>query len=231
MAGGERWRGGERPHLLYLRSTRSYNKDRFGGLIPQRWRYSEAGIYALAEVDLDTVDVLYFSAMHDQLFLKSIEPKLVAYLASGGHFVINGHIVLPWLPCLSPFQAVHPKPFTNWMIRPAMPGAYFGRMDFATFHLHEGILGQYARGFSPAPPGAQPLCLIGGPTPDGGILEGPVDWVWRMPGGGKVFVHNGDHIEAFCSDPRHQPNLLHDILNALLLADEPAAGLPVEAGS
>jgi hypothetical protein len=96
-------------------------------------------------------------------------------------------------------------------------------MDFAKFHLHEGILGQYARGFSPAPHGAQELCLIGGPGPGGETVEGPVDWVWRHPIGGKLFVHNGDHIEQFCSDPRHQPNLLHDILNALVFSDEPAA--------
>ncbi len=217
-------RGGARPHLLYLRSTRSWNIDRMGGLIPRDWRYSAADVYDLQERGLEDIDVLFFSGMHDQLFLKSIEPKLVAYLSAGGHFLINGHIILPWLPCLKPFKAVSPKPFTNWMIRPAEPGAYFGRMDFENYHRHEGILGQYARGYSDAPEGAQHLCLIGGPTPDGTIHEGPVDWVWRMPGGGKVFVHNGDHIEQFCSDPRRQPNLLHDILNALVFSDEPKAG-------
>lgn len=216
-------RGGDRPHLLYVRSTRSYNKDRMGGLVPQDWRYSAADIYALEDYDLACVDVLYLSGMHDQIFLKEIEDKMVAYLASGGHFVINGHILIPWLPCLSVFKPVSPKPFTNWMVRPADSGRYFGRMDFEHFHRHEGILGQYARGYSPAPEGAQHLCLIGGPTADGTVHEGPVDWVWRMPGGGKVFVHNGDHIEAFCSDPRHQPNLLHDILNTLVFSDEPAA--------
>jgi hypothetical protein len=218
------FRGGGRPHLFYVRSTRSHNKDRMGGLVPQDWRYSEADIYALEQRDLGDIDVLYLSAMHDQIFLKSIEDKLTAYLASGGHFVINGHIIIPWLPCLSSFTAVSPKPYTNWMIRPSEPGAYFGRMDFEDFHRHEGILGQYARGFSAAPEGAQQLCMIGGPTPDGGILDGPVDWVWRWPGGGKVFVHNGDHVEAFCSDPRHQPNLLHDILEALVFSEEPPEG-------
>ncbi|EYR82503.1 hypothetical protein AKG11_23655 [Shinella sp. SUS2] len=214
---------GRRPHLLYLRSTRSYNRDRIGGLVPQDWRYSAADVYDLETIDLAEVDVVMLSGMADQIFLKSIEAKLVDYLAGGGHFLLNGHILLPFLPCLSPFRAVPPKPFTNWMIRPAQPGAYFGRMDFENFHRHEGILGQYARGFSDAPAGAQWLCLIGGPGPDGTVLEGPVDWVWRMPGGGKVFMHNGDHIEQFCSDPRQQPNLFHDILNALVFSDEPPA--------
>lgn len=216
------FRGGSRPHLLYCRSTRSYNQDRMGGLVPQDWRYTATDNYALETRDLSDIDVLFVSGMHDQIFMKSIEPKLVDYLASGGSFLINGHIVVPWLPCLSPFKAVNPRPFTNWMIRPAQPGAYYGRMDFENFHRHEGILGQYGRGYSDAPEGAQRLCMIGRATEDGSE-EGPVDWVWRMPGGGKVFMHNGDHIEQFCSDPRYQPNLLHDILNALVFSDEPAA--------
>lgn len=207
-----------RPTLAYVRSTREFNADRMGGLVPQHWRYDAFDIGELAARDLGGIDVLFVSAMHDQIFLKSIEGRLVDHLAAGRHLVVNGHILLPWLPWLSRFRAVSPKPYTNWAIRPADPGRYFGRMDFATFHLHEGVLGQYARGFSPSPPGAQDLCLIGGPAPDGTVLEGPVDWVWRHPGGGRLFVHNGDHIEQFCSDPRRQPNLLHDILEALVEA-------------
>jgi hypothetical protein len=89
------------------------------------------------------------------------------------------------------------------------------------FHGHEGILDQNSRGYIKAPYGAQLLCLIGGPTPDGSIEEGPVNWVWRKPGGGKVFMHKGDRIEQFCADPPFQPNLLHDIPNALMFSDEP----------
>jgi len=112
-------RGGASPHLLYIRSTRSYNKDRIGGLVPQDWRFSVADTYDLEGRELQDVDVLFLSGMHDQIFLKSIESKLLDYLSSGGHLLVNGHIILPWLPCLSPFKAVSPKPFTNWMIRPA----------------------------------------------------------------------------------------------------------------
>ncbi len=216
------YRGGDRPHLLYLVCHGTYKPDRVGGLVPQNWRFSTRDIYDLEAVALDDVDVLLVPDTHDQLFMRSIEPRLHAYLASGGHFFINGHLVLPWLPCLSPFRAVKPKPFSNWMIRPANPGRYFGGMEFENFHRWEGVLGQYARGYSPAPPGAQQLCLIGGVDD-----EGPVDWVWRMPAGGKVFMHNGDNIEMFCSDPRRKPNLFQDILNALVFSDEPAAEAPL----
>jgi hypothetical protein len=39
--------------------------------------------------------------------------------------------------------------------------------------------------------------------------------VWRYPGGGKVFVHNGDPIHWFQSDAATEPNLTRDILEAL----------------
>lgn len=211
-------RGGPTPHLVYASGYGDYKPDRIGGLVPQSWRYSVVDLYELEHLALEDVDVILVPGNHDQLFLKSIEPRMAGYLASGGHFFINGHITLPWLPCLKPFRAVIPKPFTNWMIRPADPGAYFGRMDFETFHLWKGVLGQYARGYTDPPEGAQWLCLIGGPD-----NEGPVDWVWQMPGGGRIFMHNGDNIEAFCSDPRHQPNLFQDILHALVLGESPVA--------
>ena len=209
-------RGGSRPHLLYTLCHGSWKPERMGGLVPQSWRFTVIDLYELEHIGLDDVDVILVPDSHDQIFMQSIEPRLAAYLAAGGHFLINGHLALPWLPCFSRFKAVKPKPFTNWMIRPAEPGAYFGRMDFETFHKWHGVLGQYARGYSDPPKGAQPLCLIGGPDD-----EGPIDWVWRMPGGGKVFMHNGDNIEMFCSDPRYQPNLFHDILNALVFSNEP----------
>jgi len=211
-----RFRGGDRPRLVYVRGWRNYRPERMGGLVPQDWRYREIELYDLETCDLSEVDALYITGSHDQIFLKTIQPKLEAYLADGGHFFINGHIELPWLACLSQFKAVSPRPFTNWQIRPADPGPWFGRMDFATFHLWEGVLGQYARGYTDPPAGARQLCLIGGPGD-----EGPVDWVWRSPGGGKVLMHNGDDIAMFCSDPRVQPNLLHDLLNALVFSDDP----------
>jgi len=214
-------RGGQRPHFLSVETHDTFQVDRIGGLVPQTWRLSRCDQYDLEQRDLDDVDVVYVPGSHDQLFFKSIEARLVKYLATGGHFLINGHIFLSWLPYLRPFKAVPPRPFSNWRIRPADPGEYFGRMDFETFHLWDGVLGQYARGYSDPPPDAQWLCLIGADAE-----AGPVDWVWRMPGGGKILMHNGDNLAMFCSDPRVQPNLLWDVLHALVFSDEPRAHQP-----
>ena len=101
-----RFRGGDRPHFVELVTHDTWPPDRMGGLVPQSWRFSRCPQYDLEQRPLDDVNVLFVPGTHDQIFLKSMERQLVAYLESGGHFVINGHIFLPWLPCLSRFTAV-----------------------------------------------------------------------------------------------------------------------------
>lgn len=191
----------ERPRLDPVFQSMS----RFG------WRAEATEPYDMDDAQLDAADVIYVCGPPDQIYLASIQDRLMAFLRRGGHFVINDHVMLPWLPFLKRWEAVPPRPFTNWTIRPGEPGGYFGRMDFDTYHVHKGVLGQYSRGYSPPPEGARELCLIGAPDD----LK-PVDWVWQFPGGGRVFHHCGDDIHAFCSDPRREPNLTYDILNTIV---------------
>jgi len=197
-------------HVLYLRTWDEYMLDAFSRELPSRWRVTFQPIHRMAEIELALYDVIYVPSAHDQIFMQTQTGRVLDYLEAGGNMVINGHFARPWLPFLKPFQAVSPRPYTNWMIRPHTPGAYFGRMDYAVYHVHDGVLGQYARGWSEPPEGAQWLSMIG--PPDG--LR-PVDWVWRYPGGGNVFVHNGDCIHWFHSGRDARPSLLLDILDAV----------------
>ena len=53
-----------------------------------------------------------------------------------------------------------------------------------------------------------------------------MDWTWRYPGGGKVFMHNGDCLHWFpTKDLKTVPTVL---LDALVDPDQPP--LPVPAG-
>jgi len=198
-------------HLIVLTKEESRLDPVFQSMSRFGWTAEAKQPYDMTEADFTAADVLYVCGGSDQIYLSSIQPALLAYLERGGHFVINDHVILPWLPFLQKWQPVPPRPFTNWAIRPGNPGAYFGRMDFATFHVWKGVLGQYSRGYSEPPPGADWLCLIGQQND----LR-PVDWVWRYPGGGRVFMHCGDNIHDFCSPPDGDPNLTYDILNAIV---------------
>ena len=148
--------------FLHTGSEYGYEPD-FAEALNGHWQVTVLPEAELPSAGLAPFDAVYVTTTHDQILMQRQTPKLLDYLAGGGNFFINGHIARPWLPFLSRFQAVPPRPFTNLMIRPHMPGPYFGRMDFETFHRHEGILGQYARGWSEPPEGAQFLAMIGNP--------------------------------------------------------------------
>ncbi len=207
--------------LLYLRTWDEWRLDNIAKALPSYWQTTFQVMHGMNEVELADYDVLYFPSAHDQLFMLTQTERVLRYLADGGNLIINGTFARPWLPFLKPFQAVPPRPYTNLMIRPHTPGKYFGRMDYETYHRHDGILGQYARGWSEAPEGAQLLSMIGAEDD----LH-PVDWVWRYPGGGNVFVHNGDCIHWFKSAPSDKPNLMLDILEAIIEKDGAAAPQP-----
>ena len=198
-------------HLLYLRTWDEWRMDNIAKALPSWWRVTLQPIHGMNEVELADHDVIYVPSAHDQIFMQTQTARVLDYLAGGGNIIINGHFARPWLPFLKPFQAVPPRPFNNLMIRPHTPGRYFGRMDYETYHRHDGILGQYARGWSEPPEGAQLLSMIGAEHD----LH-PVDWVWRYPDGGNVFVHNGDCIHWFKSGPNDKPNLMLDILEAII---------------
>jgi len=199
-------------HLIVLTPEKRRLQQPFRSMTAFGWTVEGMQPYDLDDRHLAAADVIYFCFMSDQIYLATIQDRLMAFLQRGGHFVINDHVVIQWLPFLNRFQTVPPRPFTNWMIRPHEPGAYFGRMDFSTFHVHDGVLGQYSRGYSEPPPGAQWLCMIG-PEDD---LK-PVDWVWRYPGGGRVLFHAGHDLYKHNSGPGQEPNLTHDILRAIVV--------------
>lgn len=197
--------------LLLLRTGNEYGYEPdFAERLKGHWQVTLVPEAEIPNVDLTPFRVVYVPTPHDQILMQRHTQQFLDYLAGGGNLLINGHIVRPWLPFLNRFQAVPPRPFTNLMIRPHTPGPYLGRMDFETFHRHGGILGHYARGWSDPPDGAQLLAMIGPPDD----LK-PVDWVWRFPGGGKVFMHNGDGIHWFQSQSRDEPNLTREVLDAL----------------
>ncbi|GLS18553.1 hypothetical protein GCM10007874_15700 [Labrys miyagiensis] len=169
--------------------------------------------------DLTCFEALVILDFSYQQLLRKHTGQTSDYLAQGGFLIVfEPNRMDEWLKAVAvPWFSCETEDWKWWM----RPG---GRMEFKNFHRQEGILGQYARGYSDPREGAEWLCMIGGPTPDGTIDEDPIDWVWRMPSGGKLFMHNGDNIDHFCSDPRHQPNLFHDILSALTFSHERSEG-------
>jgi hypothetical protein len=172
-------------------------------------------LYQLDPGDLAATDILYLPHIHDQFYLRRLQPLLLDYLARGGHMIICSEPAIQWLPFLHAFQAVPPRPFTNIKVRVRQdPFGFFRNMD-PDFDGWCGIFGQYARGWSNMPEGAIWLTEVGRQAD-----PKPADWLWRYPTddgkGGLVFMHNGDNMTRYPDHGPHKQCLVRDICRGLM---------------
>jgi hypothetical protein len=170
--------------------------------------------YQLDTDDLANTDILYIPHIHDQFHLRRLQPLLLDFLERGGHMVVCSEPAIQWLPFLSAFQAVPPRPFTNIKVRVRNdPFGFLKNMD-AEFDGWQGIFGQYARGWSNMPEGAIWLTDVGSADD-----PRPADWLWRYPTdtgkGGMVFLHNGDNMARYPDHGPHKYCLVRDICAGL----------------
>lgn len=171
--------------------------------------------YQLDADDLANTDILYIPHIHDQFHLRRLQPLLLDFLERGGHMVVCSEPAIQWLPFLSSFQAVPPRPFTNIKVRVRNdPFGFFKNMD-ADFDGWQGIFGQYARGWSDLPEGAIWLTDVGSADD-----PRPADWLWQYPTdtgkGGMVFMHNGDNMARYPDHGPHKHCLVRDICRGLI---------------
>jgi hypothetical protein len=172
-------------------------------------------MHELSAEALEGTDILYIPNNQDQFFLRGKQDILLAFLARGGHLIINSEPAIAWLPFIGTFEAVPPRPFTNIKVRvKADPFGMFANMDDA-FDGWCGIFGQYARGWTPAPEGALTLTEVG-PADD----PKPADWLWKYPTddgkGGWVFMHNGDNMVRYPDHGPAESALVRDICVGLM---------------
>nr|WP_299503032.1 hypothetical protein [uncultured Rhizobium sp.] len=175
------------------------------------------GLYDLDETVLRASDFIYIPNNTDEIFLRGRAADFLAFLERGGHLILSSQPAIPWLPFMSTFRTVAPRPFTNLKVRVRQdPLGFFSNVS-DEFDGWQGIFGQYARGWTEMPEGAIRLTDIG-PADD----PKPADWLWKYPTsddkGGYLFMHNGDSIVRYPDHGQHGPCLLRDICNGIIAA-------------
>ena len=132
--------------------------------------------------------------MHqDQWHLAAHQHELEHYVCAGGALVIQGHVALPFLSCLSVFRPIEragPADLALGIEQPEHP--LFRGLDPKTLAVRKGVAGFYARGGSEPPPDARILTRINSG-------QCPVDWVHRL-GQGLVFMHPGNDLWTTFAD-------------------------------
>ncbi|MFD2263368.1 hypothetical protein ACFSM5_10755 [Lacibacterium aquatile] len=172
-------------------------------------------LYELNDAVFATSDIIYLPQNTDEIFLETQQKKFLSFLERGGHLILCSQPAVCWLPFLSPFQAVPPRPFSNIKVRVRDDRfGFFSNMD-RDFDGWQGIFGQYARGWTEMPDGAIWLTDVGSAED-----PKPADWLWQYPTssgmGGYVFMHAGDNLVRYPDHGPHQQGLVRDICLGLM---------------
>lgn len=141
----------------------------------------------LREADLHEAPGLITTIHLDQNDFAARRPALEAFIARGGRLVFNGHPVRPMIDGLDRYHPLTLRRRSDLDLVRLSGHPVFEGMAAASLVTRKGVAGFYGRGHVPLPEGAQAITGIG---PD----RLPIDWEWRRPSGGRIFVHAGNDL-------------------------------------
>ncbi|MEF2070272.1 hypothetical protein [Consotaella aegiceratis] len=148
----------------------------------------------LSAADIDAAAGLVASAHVDQLDLMERQESLERFLDAGGRMVFNGHVVRPFVQGLKPFVPLVRPHRGDFDLARLAEHPVFSGIAARSLETNRGVAGFYGRGHNPPPDGAVAITGIGP-----GRL--PVDWEWKRPQGGALFVHSGNDLWGVGDDP------------------------------
>mgnify|MGYP001806298567 CR=1 FL=1 len=168
------------------------------------------------DLDLGGHGAIVLSMLTDQASLSRHADKLDAVLDGGGTVVVNGHVAYPLVSGLQPFMpqtghGVEPLRVSRLGDHPVYAGVADDDLTF-----RRGVAGFYGRGHNPPPNGAVALNGLG---PDRVAL----DWEWRRPGGGIVFMHCGLDLWAYANDPTSAARMAPQLMDWLFATSNGAS--------
>jgi hypothetical protein len=141
----------------------------------------------LDENALDRVAAVMTTMHLDQIGFRRHTDALDRLLARGGRIFFNGHLVVPFLPGLHPFVPLPSRRRHDYDLVRLAEHPIFAGIEMQNLVTRKGVAGFYGRGHAPLPEGAVAVTGLG----PGRV---PVDWEWRLPQGGAVFVHSGNEL-------------------------------------
>lgn len=142
----------------------------------------------------------------DQVGFMQFSDALATFMARGGRWFFNGHIMRPFLAGLEPFLPIPRARRTDLTLTRLAEHPIFSGIEQSDFEENNGVAGFYGRGHNPMPQGARAINGIG---PD----RHPIDWEWTLPAGGKMFSHAGNDIGGMKG-----PNPNHAIVGPRIIA-------------
>lgn len=137
--------------------------------------------------------VILIDGNSDQKALCRLSGELETHLSGGGTVVFNGHLEYPIFKGLTSFQLAKGRGYEDLMIERVNEHPVFKGVDCRDLSVRRGVAGFYARGANPPPQGA---VIVHRFIKD----HSPIDWVWRRPDGGQIFMHSGNNMWMYLDD-------------------------------
>ncbi|MEM6730817.1 MAG: hypothetical protein AAF658_04635 [Myxococcota bacterium] len=139
---------------------------------------------------LSGADGLLLSQHLDERHLHENRALLTGFLASGGNIALNGPVAAPYLDPPGTYHAVETHAGQGWKLTMAAPHPITEGVNAHDLTYRRGVIGFWARGTFSLPASATTLTLFKD-------SKRPVDYVWRSPGGGWLFVHPGNDVWGY----------------------------------
>lgn len=151
------------------------------------------------QYDLPTIDwsmrrALIITMHADQRLLQRLSAELERLLDGGGVILFNGHVAHPFLPGLDTFVKIVKPRLDQFAVVKLQDHPVYRGLPAELMNKRRGVAGFWGRGHNPPPHGAQILQAL-----DHGHV--PIDWVWRRPAGGTVFMHGGNDLWSNFEEP------------------------------
>lgn len=139
------------------------------------------------------------TTMHlDQIAFAERRDALAAFFRNGGRLFFNGHVLKPFADGLQVYRPLTSRRLNDFQLQRLAPHPVFGGLDQKDMAIRKGVAGFYGRGHNPMPQGAVALTGLGGESR-------PVDWEWRLPGGGVMFSHAGNDLWSMAPENSDGP--------------------------
>lgn len=151
------------------------------------------------------VDGLLLGQHLDEFHLAGFRDELDGYLAQGGAIAVMGPVAVPYLRGLCAHRAQGEGRRDDWLLEMAEDHPVTRGVAADDLTFRKGVVGFWARGTIAAPAGAQILTRFA-------ATGAPADWVWTGSGG-KLFVHPGNDVWGYTSDPNSSARVFAQLLD------------------
>ncbi|RZT30802.1 hypothetical protein [Cupriavidus agavae] len=191
-------------NVLHIRAV-SHEMPAFIAMLQARGMASRS-LRELTGDDLRGRSAILIEAHIDQRAMLAHRAALRTHLDAGGTLVFNGHLVYPLFDELDPYRVAEGRGVRDLIVERVHAHPVFDGVSCEDLSFRRGVAGFYGRGANPAPSGAVVLHRL---RQDGS----PLDWVWRRPGGGQIFMHGGNSCWMYVGDQTSAARIAPQLLD------------------